>query len=257
MEADRREDGLLHCTHADCVNEIRAFSRRCEYTYVQPKSQDEHTIKFKTSSRSMEFKLYRYWQEYGRKHMDKHTRPYVCEEVGCERAQGFTYSGGLHRHQREVHHKHGDPKTSYLCPHRHCQRSIVGRGFTRKENLAEHLRRIHRADVDEPAISSHALGDTIVGGRFPTISSSPNAQVSSKRRKSALDVGGPDSIDRRDGGDDESKEDLKLEVKRLLREVELKDDKVKYLESVIDKLERRPRGPWPWWVVKVIRCGGF
>lgn len=91
-------------------------------------------------------------------------------------------------------------------------------------------------------MSSHALGDTIAGGRSPSISSSPNERVSSKRRKSALDVGGPDSIDNRDGGD-ESKEDLKLEVKRLLREVELKDDKVRYLESVIDKLERRSRGP--------------
>ncbi len=32
MEADKKEDGLFHCTRADCVNEIRAFSRRCEYT---------------------------------------------------------------------------------------------------------------------------------------------------------------------------------------------------------------------------------
>lgn len=32
MEAARMEDGLLHCTHPDCVNETRVFSRRCEYT---------------------------------------------------------------------------------------------------------------------------------------------------------------------------------------------------------------------------------
>lgn len=32
MEAVRKEDGLLHCAHADCVNEPPAFSRRCEYT---------------------------------------------------------------------------------------------------------------------------------------------------------------------------------------------------------------------------------
>lgn len=179
--------------------------------------------------------------KYGRKHMDKHTRPYVCEEVGCERIQGFTYSGGLHRHQREVHHKHGDPKISCLCPHRDCQRSIVGRGFTRKENLAEHLRRVHRGEVDEPAMPSHALADSIVEGRFSS-TSSPDARVSSKRRKRALDGGGPDSIDNRDAGD-ESMEDLKLEVKRLLRELEFKDDRVRYLESVIDKLERRSRGP--------------
>lgn len=32
METVRKEDGLLHCGHADCVNEPRAFSRMCEYT---------------------------------------------------------------------------------------------------------------------------------------------------------------------------------------------------------------------------------
>lgn len=32
MEAVRKEDGLLHCAHVDCVKEPRAFSRRCEYT---------------------------------------------------------------------------------------------------------------------------------------------------------------------------------------------------------------------------------
>lgn len=32
MEAARMEDGLLHCAHADCVNESRTFLRRCEYT---------------------------------------------------------------------------------------------------------------------------------------------------------------------------------------------------------------------------------
>ena len=32
MEAVRKEDGFLHCAHVDCVNETRAFSRRCEYT---------------------------------------------------------------------------------------------------------------------------------------------------------------------------------------------------------------------------------
>lgn len=88
---------------------------------------------------------------------------------------------------------------------------------------------------------SHALGDSIVGGRFSS-TSSPDARVSSKRRKGALDGGGPDSTDNRDAGD-ESREDLKLEVKRLLRELDFKDNRVRYLESVIDKLERRSRGP--------------
>lgn len=172
--------------------------------------------------------------------MDKHTRPYICEEVGCERIQGFTYSGGLHRHQREIHHKHGDPKTSCLCPHRDCQRSIVGRGFTRKENLAEHLRRVHRGDADEPAMSSNSLGSTIDEGFSST---SPNAQISSKRRKLTLDGGRADPTDNGGNAGYESSADLELEVKRLRMELESKDDRVRYLESVIDKLKRLSRGP--------------
>lgn len=76
------------------------------------------------------------------KHMDTHDRPYKCEARGCENRQGFTYSGGLVRHEREVHKIHGDTTQPLLCPHGDCKRS-VGRGFTRKENLAEHVRRVH------------------------------------------------------------------------------------------------------------------
>lgn len=32
MEAARMEDGFLHCTYADCVNEPKVFLRRCEFT---------------------------------------------------------------------------------------------------------------------------------------------------------------------------------------------------------------------------------
>ncbi|KAF3031185.1 hypothetical protein E8E12_000802 [Didymella heteroderae] len=43
-----------------------------------------------------------------KKHMDKHNRPYRCLVKGCENLQGFTYGGGLLRHEREVHKMHGD-----------------------------------------------------------------------------------------------------------------------------------------------------
>lgn len=74
--------------------------------------------------------------------MDKHERPYVCTVPGCEKVQGFTYSGGLLRHEREVHGKHGGPKNAMFCPHPTCKRS-GGKGFSRTENLQEHLRRVH------------------------------------------------------------------------------------------------------------------
>jgi hypothetical protein len=74
--------------------------------------------------------------------MDKHDRPYRCEHKECEKLQGFTYSGGLLRHEREVHNKHGGPKSKLVCPHVDCKRHSA-KGFTRKENLNEHLRRVH------------------------------------------------------------------------------------------------------------------
>ena len=76
------------------------------------------------------------------KHMDKHERPYRCLVEGCENLPGFTYSGGLLRHEREVHGKHGGPKNTVNCPHPTCKRH-TGKGFSRQENLNEHLRRVH------------------------------------------------------------------------------------------------------------------
>lgn len=79
---------------------------------------------------------------FSSKHMDKHDRPYRCEHQSCAKLLGFTYSGGLLRHEREVHGKHGGPKAQLMCPHEDCKRH-AGKGFTRKENLNEHIRRVH------------------------------------------------------------------------------------------------------------------
>jgi hypothetical protein len=73
---------------------------------------------------------------------DKHDRPYKCAVEGCEKLPGFTYSGGLLRHEREVHGKHGGPRKQLNCPHHTCKRH-TGKGFSRQENLNEHLRRVH------------------------------------------------------------------------------------------------------------------
>lgn len=74
--------------------------------------------------------------------MDKHERPYRCTAEGCDKLPGFTYSGGLLRHEREVHNKHGGPRNPLHCPHATCKRH-AGKGFSRLENLNEHMRRVH------------------------------------------------------------------------------------------------------------------
>ncbi|KAK0728586.1 hypothetical protein B0T26DRAFT_640177 [Lasiosphaeria miniovina] len=107
-EVTKNIDGKYVCTWPGCSEDMKEFGRKCEWN----------------------------------KHMDKHDRPYKCAAIGCEKLPGFTYSGGLLRHEREVHGKHGGPKNSFNCPHVNCKRH-TNKGFSRLENLNEHLRRVH------------------------------------------------------------------------------------------------------------------
>lgn len=108
-EPPRNENNEIICTHVACRDKNETFRRPCEWN----------------------------------KHMDKHERPYKCNEPTCEQNPGFTYSGGLLRHMREVHKKGvGPTRRPLYCPHANCIRS-TGEGFTRRENLEEHLRRRH------------------------------------------------------------------------------------------------------------------
>lgn len=147
--------------------------------------------------------------------MDKHERPYVCEEPECENIRGFTYSGGLLRHQREVHRQHGGPKASCMCPYPDCKRH-VGVGFSRKENLAEHLRRVHRDAGADPTHNEASEGAQ---------NTTSGASGTGRKRRRAI----PDD----DGGGDE---DLEQEVKKLKKELQEKDERLEKLERQVQLL---------------------
>ncbi|KAH8773866.1 hypothetical protein F5882DRAFT_299981 [Hyaloscypha sp. PMI_1271] len=78
--------------------------------------------------------------------MDKHTRPYKCPISGCK-VKDFSNAGELRRHRREVH-----TSPAFTCPVVICKRHR--RGFGRKDNLVQHLKRTHGEDVIEPTIGS-------------------------------------------------------------------------------------------------------
>lgn len=153
--------------------------------------------------------------------MDKHERPYVCTVAGCEKIQGFTYSGGLLRHEREVHGKHGGPKKRLLCPHENCKRSS-GKGFSRQENLAEHLRRVHTGPGPINPLQMESPGDNntddsasdvasaafnvMAGLTVSPVNLGHADETGSKRKRSVDDMG-------REAGGDYG--DLHEEVKRL------------------------------------------
>lgn len=125
------------------------------------------------------------------KHMDKHDRPYKCAVEGCVKLPGFTYSGGLLRHEREVHGKHGGPKKSLNCLHVNCKRH-TGKGFSRLENLNEHLRRVHTQNG--------------VVSRTETEAGEGGSETARQKRK------------RDDDDEDDDDDDLREEIKRVRQE---------------------------------------
>ncbi|MCJ1243371.1 hypothetical protein MMC30_000568, partial [Trapelia coarctata] len=155
--------------------------------------------------------------------------------LGCEKIQGFTYSGGLLRHQREVHKQHGGPKAPRMCPHRDCKRS-TGTGFSRKENLNEHLRRVHRgvgigaSDVlVEPAVSTSASASAPEQARRQSHETLEQTQVQG-RRKRAKEVDADEEVD------EMREESVQSLVKRLRKVIEDKDARIHMLEMMVQNL---------------------
>ncbi len=142
----RNEHGQMFCDHINCRGKNQIFKRVCEWN----------------------------------KHMDRHERPYKCREAGCELNPGFTYSGGLLRHQREVHKMHLSTKQPLYCPFPNCNRSS-GTGFTRKENLEEHKRRRHLEEL-----SDH--GAVEVAPQVPVVASSAVSQEPPAKRRRVSSV---------------------------------------------------------------------
>jgi hypothetical protein len=83
--------------------------------------------------------------------MDKHTRPYKCTVSGCS-VKDFSNLGDLRRHRREVH-----SSPSFICPVVTCNRHR--RGFGRRDNLTQHLKRTHAVDPTGAALAPNTIGD--------------------------------------------------------------------------------------------------
>ncbi|KAF1982466.1 hypothetical protein K402DRAFT_340339 [Aulographum hederae CBS 113979] len=132
--------------------------------------------------------------EWG-KHMDKHDRPYKCKLPGCEKLLGFTYSGGLLRHKREVHKMNAGTKRELFCNVPNCKRNS-GTGFTRKENLAEHMRRVHRrtsasTDAGSPTVRRGESVESDEMTKSPSCDAEEEADVT-QRSEAASDHVDPD-----------------------------------------------------------------
>ncbi|KAF3403912.1 hypothetical protein F1880_010276 [Penicillium rolfsii] len=187
-------EGQIFCDHTDCKAAPPTFRRPSEWN----------------------------------KHMDKHDRPYKCYEPGCNKIHGFTYTGGLLRHQREVHKKNDDTKKPLMCPYADCNRSA--NGFTRQENLREHLRRRHMHTEEGPTASALVGMQWERANELQSVRTNRPPATTLKRKHDSPDDELPDS----QGNGDY----LHNEVKRLRREVQEKDRRVEQLERIVADLQQ-------------------
>ena len=211
QEPPRNEQGEIYCNHEECLRNPQppTFRRVCEWN----------------------------------KHMDKHDRPYVCKEQGCEKIQGFTYSGGLLRHQREVHKKNASARKPLFCPFQNCNRHS-GTGFTRRENLNEHIRRrhVHEANTDTPAapVTASPAAVPVSASRPPSTPLQAFDAPRKRKRTTTLDSEYasdiPDEGDFEDSGMTDLQGTMAL-VKRLRTELQNKDRLVSELTGRIQQQE--------------------
>ena len=84
------------------------------------------------------------------KHLDSHLKPYRCKQPGCAE-NPFSSTACLLRHEREAHGMHNHKEV--LCRIRECERSFPGKGFPRKWNANDHMKRVHRYTPPEDSNS--------------------------------------------------------------------------------------------------------
>ncbi|KAJ4331902.1 hypothetical protein N0V87_008795 [Didymella glomerata] len=205
-EPARNSEAKMICKHSECSG--ITFDRKCEWS----------------------------------KHMDKHDRPYKCLAKTCAKLQGFTYSGGLLRHEREIHKMHGGSKKTLFCPFADCKRSS-GAGFTRKENLAEHIRRVHRRVSPSAGIYGLVIRRDSAE-RPPTIESRQTSESPCVRDAGQHESEEP-SPKRQRLSDSvfsgHADNDLRAEIKRLRHELNEKDAHFRQLEETVMALQQSRR----------------
>jgi hypothetical protein len=85
------------------------------------------------------------------KHLDSHLKPYRCKQRGCAENE-FSSTACLLRHEREAHGMHNHKEV--LCKFKECERSLSGKGFPRKWNAHDHMKRVHRYIAPEDSTSN-------------------------------------------------------------------------------------------------------
>ncbi|KAH8752890.1 hypothetical protein F5882DRAFT_419559 [Hyaloscypha sp. PMI_1271] len=142
-----------------------AQSHKASTTYTRPEkpplnSNGEMTCNHSDcSNKNLIFTNFGKWS----KHQNKHDRPFKCSVASCDRIEGFTSKGDQERHERSVHKALSSEvgtqsgtslKPPYFCDEPDCTRGPgSNNGFPRKDNLKDHVQRIHGRDLAPSRVS--------------------------------------------------------------------------------------------------------
>lgn len=137
-------------------------------------------------------------------------------------------------------------KAGLFCPVQTCKRS-TGSGFTRKENLTEHLRRVHtvRNGSQSELVNLHMRQASEGSQALLNSQSRTQPQNVSTQRILLPAIRDPQEDINANGkrmhtfdpGAHDREEDLYSENKRLRRETEVKDAQIKQLQDRVRALE--------------------
>ncbi|KAJ5480241.1 hypothetical protein N7530_005750 [Penicillium desertorum] len=178
----KNSEGQIFCDHPECHSAPPTFRRPCEWN----------------------------------KHMDKHDRPYKCYEPNCDKIQGFTYSGGLLRHQLIA--------TAALATD------------LRAKRTCENIFAVATCIVTKPP----PMVDMSSWDRAPDLEGvegvrDPSLPITGmKRRHDSPAVGDLQNLPETD----EHGVNLHHEVKRLRREVQEKDRRLQELERIVANIQQ-------------------
>lgn len=173
-------------------------------------------------------------------HMNKHTRPFLCEVEGdCPRkTSGFATKGERKRHN-EAHARHnGDNNSSlFRCRVLGCPRTAAlgNDGFSRKDQLREHMKRAHPGIplppdlIPRTAKVSKTLNLTALSESMDPNFVVPDMRKRKRKPANELGVGEPSA---NSGEDATPEQNLVEENERLKRQV-------KRLFGVIDSLTQQ------------------
>ena len=78
--------------------------------------------------------------------MLRHDKPHICDVHGCNRAiigKGFTTKNDLDRHKKSVHRVNME-KGSYQCASKNCRNR--GKIWPRLDNFKQHINRMHQGE---------------------------------------------------------------------------------------------------------------